>query len=173
MEGPHLVGVRLDIGQIVLGPLELVDRHAPLDPPLDGGLLVMGEVHPGRRSHREKDAIESGLAHGEGVLQQCGGPLHVRVPADPRQLVRDLLGGQDEVDHPGGHGSVGHAAVAGRFFVLREGDPAFGLDRGQPQDAVGGRARQDHPDGPALPVLRQRAKKRVDRHPLAARLTRV
>ena len=91
-----------------------------------------------------------------------------RAPGDERmlgnahQLFGDVPGRKNQIDAAGGHGAAGHRVVLGRV-VLREGEPALGLDRLQPQRAVAGRAGQYDADGPLALVLRQRFKKRIDR----------
>ena len=66
---------------------------------------------------------------------------------EARQLARDVLGGQDEVDAAGADGAARHVVVLGRCRLLGEGDPALGLDRLQTQRAVRAHAGQDHADG--------------------------
>ena len=66
---------------------------------------------------------------------------------DPRQLVRDLLRGQDEIDATRRDRASWHRIVA-RRFVLGERDSAFGLDHFQAGRSVAGGAREDYADRP-------------------------
>ena len=68
------------------------------------------------------------------------------------------------------HRAARHRVVSGRI-VLRERDPALGLDRLQSQRAVGRRAGKHHADGPLALVLRQRLEKEIDRSMRRARLS--
>ena len=95
-------------------------------------------------------------------------PHDERMLADTHQLIGDALGGKNQIDAAGRDGATGHRIVLGRV-ILREGEPALGFDRLQPQRAVAGRAGQHDADGPLALVLRQRFKKRIDRPMRAAR----
>ena len=83
--------------------------------------------------------------------------------ADAREFFGDLFGREHEVHASGGDGAARHTVVPGGFRFLREGDPILGLDRFQPQRAVGGRARKDDADGARALIFRQRLQESVYR----------
>ena len=93
----------------------------------------------------------------------------VRMLGQARELERDRLGREHEIDAARGRGAARHRVVLGRI-VLREGDAAFGLDGLQPERAVGRGAGEDDPDGAFVLVLGQRLEKEVDRAQRRARL---
>ena len=154
-----LVGVLLNELQILLDAGDLVQHHPPLQSPADRRLLVMSEIDAGRIAQDGEDLREVIVVH----IQIVSRPSHrdasqQRMAADAIQLVGDLLRRQHQV-----HGSGGHRRVVfGAVGLLHQSDSPHRLHLLESQRAIGRRARQDHSDGALLPILRQRAQKRVD-----------
>ena len=107
--------------------------------------------HPRARS-RPRDPLPGVRASPNGC------PATVRMLRNAGEFFRDVRRREHEIHAARRHRAARHRVVFGRV-VLREGDAALGLDRLQPQRAVGGRAGQNHADGPLALVLRQRFKK--------------
>ena len=141
-------------------------QHPPLDPPQDGGALVVGEVDAA-------GVFEDGVDVGEGLLlrEQLILLRQGRVPRAAQQsrrqgkiedLLRDLLGGQDEIGQAGADGAAGHPVEFGALGRLRNDQAPALLHRLDPVGAVGAGARQHHHDGVLLLLLRQGTEKQVD-----------
>src|SRR5512143_2537654 len=65
-----------------------------------------------------------------GLTREVG--PSIRMTADSDQLLGDPLGGQNQIDSAGFNGTVRHASVFGRFFILGKGDAALGLNCPEP-----------------------------------------
>ena len=72
-------------------------------------------------------------------------------------------GGEDKVDAARGDGTLGHAGVLGRMFVLGEGEAPGLFDGLHALDPVRGGAGEDDPDGLAALVCRQGSQEGVHR----------
>ena len=96
-------------------------------------------------------------------------PSDVGMLRNAGEFLRDVLRRENEIHAARRHRAARHRVVFGRI-ILRERDPALGLDGLQPQRAVGGRAGKNHADGPLALVLRQRFEKEIDRAMRRARL---
>ena len=134
MEGLRLVRVALEVARVLLQRLDVGERHAPRDPPLDGRRLVRAEVGAGRPAKQGQDRAEAILLlrrRGRRLVRPlvAGRRDHVGMAAEPGELLRDALRRQDEVHAPRGDGAARHAVVRGRLQVLGEDDAAFRLDR--------------------------------------------
>ena len=76
--------------------------------------------------------------------------------AEAFELAGDPLGRKDEIHHAGLHGAPGHPVVLCGLLVLSECNASLGLDRLQPQGAVGRGSRENHADRLVLLILGQR-----------------
>ena len=141
--------------------LQAAQGHAPADAADDGGALVLREIDAGVAAEDAEDLVHDAVGHrGEGGVLLGG----VGMAGEPHQLAGDLVGRQDVIDPAVGDGASRHGVVAGRFFVLGEGDAALGLDGLEAEGAVGAAAGQDHADGASLLVVGQGAEHVVDGH---------
>jgi hypothetical protein len=86
-------------------------------------------------------------------------PLVLR---DACELGGNVLGREHEVHGSGGHGAARHRVVA-RGIILRECDPALGLDGLQAQCAVGGGARENDADGTVALVFCECVEEKINR----------
>ena len=84
----------------------------------------------------------------------------------------DLSYRQHEVDGAGHDRAARHAVILGLVRVLHDDEPAFLLDRLQPQAAVAAGSRQDHADRAFAKLFRQRAQEKVERQASAVALVR-
>ena len=91
------------------------------------------------------------------------------MPPDAFELPGDAFRRENRIHRAGGDRRARHVGKP-RRLVLRERDSAFGLDRFEPQGAVGERARQDDADRTHLVRLGERLEEIVDRKLAAARL---
>ena len=159
----QVLGLGAILSQEIGVPLEAaghpVEGHAASDAALDGGVAVQLEVDTGDAAHRSQDAAELLVI----VLELEVGSGEVGVTADLGEPLGDLVRRQDEVDAAAVDRAAGHAGVAGRTLVLREGDPARGLDLGDPQSSVRPAPRQHDGDRAGPLLLGQRTKEVVDR----------
>ena len=57
----EFLGIRLEKPHILADPLDLVDAHAPLDPAVDGALLVQGKVVARLGPEEDDDLVEGAL----------------------------------------------------------------------------------------------------------------
>lgn len=80
-----------------------------------------------------------------------------------QNLPRDGGQRQDEVGHPGGNGTQGHAGILRALRLLDDGHASLLLDRPEAQRAIGSRAGEDHAGRALSLVLRQRLEEVVDR----------
>ena len=156
----QLLGILLQEPDIAGNPVDLVDAHAPLDPAVDGGLLVQGKVVARLRPQQDDDLFQGALGF---VFQGKSGPGdegHVVEKGD--DLAGKLLHRGDDVGQPGVDGASGHAVEFGRRRLLHKDHPGFFLDGPEAQRAVGAHAREDHADALVLPVIGQGAEEEID-----------
>ena len=155
------LGRRLaQVGDVGRQARELADAHAPLDAALDGGRLVVCQIEPEARLEQREQALHLLLRRGLGAVQQR--QAHPLRGDDPRQLARQLLHRQAEVDAASGQGALRHAIVGGRLRALNEGHAAGGLDGTQPLGAIRAGAREHDAHGLGATVVGERAQKAVD-----------
>ena len=163
----HFRRVLAQILRVLLQPVQLVQDHAAPDAASQRVGLVQTEVNARRPPQQRQNFVEAVLDRGLRRLFRAGfggfGGGDVRMAADAREFFGDLFGREREVHAPGGDGAARHTVVLGGFRFLREGDPALGLNRFQPQRAVGGRARKDDADGACALIFRQRLQESVYR----------
>ena len=168
VEGLRFARVALEVGRVLLQRLDVGERHAPRDPPLDGRGLVGAEIGSGRPAKGGQDRTEAVLLlrrRGRRLVRAlpAGRRDHVGMATQPGELLRDALRRQDEVHAPRGDGAARHAVVRGRLQVLREDDAAFGLDRPRSERPVRAGPGEDHSDRLAAPGVGERAQEGVDR----------
>ncbi len=146
LQEPHILAQRS----------HLLQRHSPPDAAADGGLLVKAEIHACGGQEKHVDLLQT-IAFGRlPVLQQ------VRMAADACQLGGDPHRRQNKVDHAGRDRARRHGRPGRRLRVLREGDPAFRLNRSKPQRPVRSAAGENHTDGGGLLLPRQRGTEFID-----------
>ena len=162
----HVLVERLDLAriraQVLLvfrERLDLVHHHPPLDAPLHGVRLVVGEIDARRPSHDFRDASVAHAFLPAAVFLRRH--RDVRMPRDARDFPRDVLRRQHEIHAPRGHRALRHRVML-RGFILRKGDAALSLDDLQPERAIARAARKHHPDGLMPAVLRERAEELVN-----------
>ena len=131
----HLGRCLLQIPDVVAQRVELVDRHAPLDPAVDRARLVLGKIMAGLGAQQDEDLFQRALGL-EGRDRVGFGR-----PAEGVQGIGDQLGGhlgrgQLVVHQPGGEGAAGHAVELGRSGVLRHDHAALALDGAHSQRAI-------------------------------------
>ena len=157
----RLLGVLLEKLDVGRDPVDLVEAHAPLDPAVDGALLVQGKVLTGLGPQEDEDLLQGALGF---LLQGASGPGDERgvlqVGDDPagELLRRGHDVGQARVD-----GAPGHAVEFGRLRRLDEDHPGLFLDRPKAQRTVGAHPREDDADALVLSVVRQGAEEEIDR----------
>jgi hypothetical protein len=156
------------MARIVVERVDAVHGHASFDASPKSRLLVGAEVHAGARAQQEEDFPEAVLfvwLSAKGRWRVSGSINGYRGPAaQPRQLPRDLLGGQDEVHTAGSNRAPRHVLMLGRSRVLGEGDAPLGPDRLEPERPVRSHARKDHADAEASLDLGQGPQERIDGH---------
>ena len=148
-----------------------MEAHAPLDPAVDGALLVQGKVVAGLRPQQDDDLLQGALGlvlQGQVGLGDEGGVLEIG-----DDLAGQLLRRGDDVGQPGVDGAAGHAVELGRGRRLHEDHPGLFLDGPEAQRAVGAHAREDDADAPLLPVVGQGAEEEIDRQAQAPGRRRV
>ena len=176
LDGAGLVEREVHAGVVAEQEQDLLEpvlgRRRPLRP---RSASARARSLPSRRpaaARRQRRVVVLVRRRGRAVVfrrWRAAGPARdMRVLRDASELVRDVLRREHEVHAARGHGAARHRVVA-RGIVLRERDAALGLDRLQPQRAVGRRAGEDHADGPLALVLRQRLEERIDRTVRGAR----
>ena len=122
----QLLGVSLEKPHVLGDPLDLVDAHAPLDPAVDGALLVEGKVVARVRPQEDDDLFQGALGlalQKESRLRHERGPLEIGDDLSGEFLDRGHDVGQPCVD-----GASGHAVEFGRSRVLHEDHPRLLLD---------------------------------------------
>ena len=147
--------------EVALEGLDLLERHATLDAPVDGARLVLGEVVAGLGAEEDEDLPQD--AAGRGGRRGDG----AEVPAEGLAGVGEepgghLGGGQDVVDQAGGDGAAGHAVELGGGRVLGHDHAALALDGADALGPVAAGAREDDADGALVLVLGQGAEEEVD-----------
>ena len=161
----HLGGVPLEVAEVALERVETVNHHAPGEAACDRRLSIQREIDAALLAQHPEDLVEGLGVGGEGRGGWRGtGQAEVGMATDPRQLLRDGLRWQDEIDRARGHGAPRHPVELRRLWGLRERDAALSLDRPQPECAVGRASRENHADRPAPHVFGERAQKVIDRH---------
>jgi len=147
IEGFHLIGVFLQELDIGLRLLHLLKDHPALDASPDGRVLVFGEIGVKRLAEQMEDLREAVATLGKKILV-CDRLLRceIRMVAETLELAGDPLWREDEIHHAGLHGAPWHPAVLCGLLALSERDPSLGLDRLQPQGAIGRGSREDHAD---------------------------
>ena len=172
VERSDLVRVAFEVARVLLQRLDVGERHAPRDPPLDGRRLVRAEVGARRLAQQGEDRPDTVPRLRRRRLARPlfpGRSGDVGVAAEACELLRDALGRQDVVHAIRRDDAARHAVVRGRGRVLGEDDAAFRLDRLRSERPVRARPGQDHADRPAALGLGQRAQEGVDRQVAAAR----
>ena len=153
----HLLGVDLQVAQILLDRPDLMHVHAPLDAPPARAGLVDGEVVARSVAERDEDAPERRRLAGEPLSVSAG---------HARQERADLLHHRgrrpDVVDGTRTDGALRHSRVLGALDLLRHRHASVRLDRLQPECPVRPRPRQDHADRTVALILSQRAEEIVD-----------
>ena len=127
----ELGGVSRQMIGVPLGQLKLVQHHAPPDPTLQRGMLVMSEIHTGTLTQDCEDRIKRLLLGGLLALDfLVGCALHnMRMARDASQLTRNLFRRQHKIHATSGDRAGGHGMIFRRFLVLGEGDATCRLDR--------------------------------------------
>ena len=145
--------------------------HAALNPAIEGVPFVEREVVPGAGAQQE-DHFFQGILR---LVFQNG-----RSPVDQRSalqigddLCRQFVRRSHNIGQPGLDRVERHAVELGRLRVLNQRDTRFLFDGAQPERAVSAHARKNDADTVLLPVLRQRAKKEINRQAQAAGCCRV
>ena len=87
----------------------------------------------------------------------------VALRADVRELLRDAIRGEDEIDRSRGDRRARHVGELGGPLVLGEGHAPFRLDRPQPERSVGQASGENDADRPALVGLGERPEEVIDR----------
>ncbi len=153
---------------VVLHGVDLMQGHAPLDPPVDGAGLVLGKIVAGLGAQEHEDLLERILALRHLL---AGEPRHLaeHMGRKGNQLGRHLGRRQLKVHETGGDGAAGHAVILGGFRALHHDHAALALDGPHPQGAVTAGAGEDHADGPVVLILGQRAEEKVNGQAAAAR----
>ena len=159
-------GVLLQVAHIDLGVVNVVLRHAPLDAPANGALLVLREIVPRGRAQQRQDAVHA--AAGSGGQRQF--LQHSQLAHAGQQGLRHLVRRQDLRDVAGLDRARGHAVELGLGRLLHQRDAAGSVDGARPERAVGAGAREDDAHGILALVFGERAQEGVDRHALPARL---
>src|SRR5947209_5875018 len=119
-----------------------------MNAPLDGGWLVMAEIHVSARTQQSDDLLKGGaIVKGFAIL---AGFLRIRMAVETHQLMSDVARRQDIIDMAVGMGAARHAALFGRLLILDEGDAAFRLDGLKAERAIAAPTRQDDPNGTFL-----------------------
>ncbi|HWJ06406.1 MAG TPA: hypothetical protein VNS57_11570, partial [Steroidobacteraceae bacterium] len=148
------------IAQVVVRLRDLVQGHAPLDPPQQRRLLVLREVVPGLGAQLHADALEQAVPQ-RGRRHRVGAAEGMPDVLD--QLRRHFRRWQHEVDHAGRDRAARHAVVFGGVRGLRDAQAAFALDRSQAERAVAARARHDDADRALVLRAGERKEEVVDR----------
>ena len=162
-ERPDFLRRLLQVAHVSGQRVHFLQRHPPCDPAQQRGGFIEREIHARGRAQEDEDLVQLGVARRLRALLRGRGLRHVGMPHELRQLPGDGVWRQHAVHHAGRDGAVRHAVVARGFFLLRESQPARGLDRAQAGGAVGRRAGEDHADGAALLVGGERVEKEVHR----------
>ena len=88
--------------------------HAPVNPPLKSGRLVLGKINltevPQKRENLLQPAVIGG---GEEERFSFPRARTIRMPHQSQQLARNLARRQDEIHIAGGNGAVRHPAELG------------------------------------------------------------
>ena len=156
----QLLGILPQIADIRSDPVDLVDPHAPLDPPVQGILLVHREVVAGARPKQDEYFLQGAL-----VLifnRTFSSDKQVGMTEKVDDLSGKFLRRGHDVGQSGVDGASGHAVEPGGSRLLRQCHPALFLDGPKPHRAVGAHAGEDDANALILPVLGQRAEEEID-----------
>ena len=128
--------------QVVGDAVDLMNAHAPLDPSVQGALLVLREIRSGLRPEHEQDLFERALTLDVEYLPDLHGSARERC----EQSLSQFVGGGDDVGQRCIQRAAGHAVELGRPRFLYRGQSAFFLDVTQSRRTVRAHARQNDAD---------------------------
>ena len=167
----QLLRILLQVADVSRDLVDLVDAHAPLDPAVEGVLLVEGKVVAGLGAQQDDDLFQGALRL---VFQgQSGLGDERRALEIGDDLARQLLHRGHDVRQPGVNRAARHAVEFGRRRLLHQHHARLFLDGPQAQRAVGAHARENHADAVLLLVLRQGAEEEINRQAQSARRRRI
>ena len=140
-------------------------HHASFEAALDRRSLVMGEIHAVRRVKPMEDAGQDGILVGRARTSRRAPRRGCRVrirraepPTETCEFPADLLRAQHDIHTASLYGMPRHHREAGRFRLLREGEPTRVLDLAEPT----GSRRHRH----------LKARRQLPRHHTPPRVTR-
>ena len=138
---------------------DAVQGHPSLDPAIDRGRLVGGQIIAERRPDENDQLVDLRL----NLRRRRPDARQVGVMRNMQELLGDLIRGQREVSPAAVDRAAGHPLELRRTRILGERDAARFLDRLEAERPVCPRPREHHPDRARSLVLGQRTKEVVDR----------
>lgn len=160
-----LLRVVPQIAGIIAQAIELMDGEPPLDAAADGVLLIAGKIVPRNAMNRHQHLLQVAI---EALLLTLpphlpAGGAGITDVAD--QFLPHLLHRQDQIDHPRLDGASRHAVELGLLDILRQHQPAGGIDGARPLGPVACGPGEDDSDGVLPLILSQGAEEFVDIEP--------
>ena len=151
---------------IVFNRLDLVNRHAALNTPVDRAFFVVAEVMPGVGAHQNQDFVDRAVQLLRDIAVERAGQHGVRKIGD--DFFRQLVGRCHHVGHTGVQRTARHGVKGGRLRCLHKHAAGFFFQGPQAERAVRAHARQNDASGVGLLVQRQRTQKKINRQLQAA-----
>ena len=122
------MGILLQIADVSSDLGDLVNTHAPLDPAVDGVLLVERKVVAGLGAQQDDDFFQGALRL---VFPGVGLGEDEHVPEIVNDLSGQVLRRGYQVGQPGINGAPGHAVELGRGRLLHQRQSRLFLDCAQ------------------------------------------
>src|SRR5947207_7069933 len=134
--------------RVVAEPLDAMQRHAPLDPSMQGRMFIGAEIDTGKFFQRKKDATEiiGFLVIKSFRFGVTDGTAEIRMRRHAPDFARDIAWRKNNVDKAGSNRAGRHGVELRALRFLREGEAASRFDRPQTSGAIGARAGKQHPD---------------------------
>ena len=124
----------------------MVDGHAALNPPDDGGWFVIGKIDLCFFPQLGKDTGQSAFIGQQFFI--AGPPDHIGVADIGHELVRHFLGRKNEISHTRRYGCPGHAVEFACGIILDHDHAAVFLDCPDTPCTVTAGSGQYHGNGP-------------------------
>jgi hypothetical protein len=160
-EQVKLLRVFTQVERVTGNPVNLQQRRAPFNAPIEGAGFVQREIIAAAVAQQRNDAFQRTVrAAFREQIERHVAWLQLKITDDAgRQLFRR----GDDIDNAGFDRAVRHAVGLGRCRGLNGGETGFFLDGTQPEHAVRAHAGKNDPNGFFTLRVGQRAKEEINR----------